>query len=133
MSRLPYVLSVAGFLLILLAWIWPDVGPTSLVWTEEKAQEHARSAAELHHLAHEHIHASASHRTAARDDHPKHGPADPEALEAARNRYATSKQQLDSAMALHAAGIGLLRWSGVLAIMAGGVSWLLLRRHVRGL
>lgn len=132
MARLPYVLSGTGLLLILFSWVWWCAGPTSLVWSEQRAREHAQFAAELHRLAHLEAH-GAAHAHAGRDGHAKHGPADPEALAAAMKRYEASRQQLDSARRLHAVGIGLLQWSGILAALAGGVSWLLLRTRTRRL
>ncbi len=137
--KLCLVALICGLLLIALSlgvgWLR---GPRT-AWTEQEAQQHARSAAQLHKMAHRRAEAEAArqagksaavpppHRHAhGEEDHP---PTDAQ-IEQARAEFVRTKAELDQARASGRTIAAVLRSLGLLCVVGGGGAYLLLGRQM---
>jgi hypothetical protein len=107
-----YVTIGLGMLLLVTSYLLVYLFPERGAWSEENAQEHAESAADLHRLTHMHSPDGHSHG----DDAPSGGAAE---LEAARVRYAESETKLSSAIAGRQRVRTIVRWLGITLALAG--------------
>ncbi len=120
MRNLSLAAMVVGVLLILLSVVWPRVVGTERLWSDEQARAHSVAAAELHSMAHQQKHA------AGRTDDDSAGGADE--LEAARQRYEQSEEELLAARTFRRRTVLLLKWAGVCCSIGGAVGYFLARK-----
>ncbi len=111
-----------GLALLLASLAWSQWVPTQWVWTPQQAQEQSQSAAEMHRMTHVAAEASiddqltASRRAAIQAE-----------LDAAKQRHAHSQAALDNARRKTQTVPRLLRWAGVVLMIAGVLRYAALR------
>jgi hypothetical protein len=114
LERLAAGAAGAGLLLIVLSFAWPHLanrGPGA--WTEEKAEQHARTRAELHAAAHARIHGHDSEEAARARE--------------LQERFEAELSELDAARSRGEDGARLIWWIGAAMAIGGGGLYFLAR------
>ena len=119
-SSVPIWLIVIGVLCLGLAFYWTSwIGPRPN-WTEERAQEHARTSAEYHR------------RVGATLDQKKPSEGDAQALAQVTKEYELQRASLDRARKRHQRFAGILKWTGLGFAVLGIVGHLIFQSRVSG-
>lgn len=127
---------IAGVLLVALSLLVPWLRGPRAVWTEEQAQQHARSAAKLHALSHRRAKAEAARQAGKslppgphEHVHAEHEEAPTELqLQQARAEFESTKAALDRAKTSGRTAAAVLRGLGIACVLCGGGGYLLLGR-----
>lgn len=117
-----YIAGGVGIALLLFSYLYPYIFTDQGAWSQSDGQAYAAAAAELYRLTHTHGGHNHSHDGA----HGTHA-AEPAELAAARVRFEAEKQRLDGAVGGRRFGRGLVKWTGVLFILAAAGGAILLR------
>jgi hypothetical protein len=117
-----YIAGGAGAALLLLSFVFPYIFTDRGAWSDADGQDFAAAASDLHRLTHSHGEHGHSHA----DNQPN---SDAAALAAARERFESEKQRLNSAVSGRHFSRSLVKWTGVLLIIvaAAGVGYLRMR------
>ncbi len=123
-------LIIAGMLMLLASICWPRLQPAEDAWSEEQAVEQSNASTNLHQMAHRAgISVSSIERSKDADEVKQRRKAEVmEELEAAQQRFATSRQTLDDVRSRRQSRPIFMRWIGI-GLMLVGVS---LHMIVRG-
>lgn len=123
--RIPIGLLVLGLILLVGSQLWSrDLG-INRQYSDEEAVEYAESARDLHNVLHSASHANAND---AHDGHSHEQTADAE-VDAARERFYAARRTRDAALDGRSRISTLFRYAGIFSLVAGIVSYLLLRRR----
>lgn len=124
MIHLPLIPLAIGLVLIVLSLAWPSaVGSSG--WSEEEAREWSAASAEMHSLLHNHGHAPGEAEATSRDH-------ESPALKAARERYAKADAGLQKARSFRFGVAAVLKWSGIVLLVAGTICWWVIQRTGAG-
>ena len=111
------LLLLAGLLLIALSVVWPRVFTGRSGWTDEKALAYQAASAEVHRLSMQAATGAPENQTRAHQ----------EELADAESKYAALRAELDTARGRPARIVAMLRYGGILLLVAGALG-LLARR-----
>ncbi len=113
---LSIVLLIVGIALIAWSFIWASIATGSSTWSQEQARKYQAAATKLHSLSHQYAQEAArGNEAAVRDD-----------LDKARAEYQSLRGELESAIGRPRYIAWMLRLAGLLLLIGGVVSLLML-------